>query len=55
MGLWLHETCGYTFFNIPNLTYVEIKSLIDAKMRQVRKQRAMQRREESKARAKRRR
>jgi len=38
MALWLHECCGYNYFNIPNLTYVEINSLVDAKNRMAKKQ-----------------
>ena len=37
MMLWLHSQ-GYTYFSIPKLTYPEIKSLIDAKNRQVKKE-----------------
>ncbi len=37
MALWLHEICGYNFFNIPDLTYFEMHSLINAKNRQIRK------------------
>jgi len=37
MILWLHEQ-GYTYFNIPQLTYPEINSLMNAKKRKMRKQ-----------------
>jgi len=42
--LWLHEN-GYTFFNIPNLTYAEISVLLDAKKRQNRTQDREQKRQ----------
>ena len=37
MMLWLHSQ-GYTYFSIPKLTYPEIKGLVDAKNRQVKKE-----------------
>ena len=49
MALWLHENCGYNFFNIPNLTYLEINSLITAKNRQVKKQNREHKRMERKS------
>jgi len=39
MYLWLHEK-GYNFFTIPKLTYLEIKSLVNAMNRKVKKQEA---------------
>jgi len=39
MILWLHGQ-GYTYFSIPRLTYPEIKGLIDAKSRQIRKEKS---------------
>ncbi len=35
--LWLHSQ-GYTYFSIPRLTYPEIKGLVDARNRQVKKE-----------------
>ena len=49
MALWLHENCGYNFFNIPNLTYLEMNSLITAKNRQVKKQEREHKRMERKS------
>ena len=37
MSLFLHEK-GYTYFNICDLTYPEINSLVDASNRRARKQ-----------------
>ena len=37
MILWLHSQ-GYTYFSIPKLTYPEIKSIVDARNRQVSKE-----------------
>jgi len=54
MILWLHENCSYTYFNIPDLTYSEIRALVDAKNRQVKKQNREQKRAEQKAKSRRR-
>ena len=37
MILWLHNQ-GYTYFSIPRLTYPEIRGLVDARDRQVKKE-----------------
>ena len=47
MILWLHSQ-GYTYFSIPKLTYPEIKGLVEAKNRQVKKQERDQKRMERK-------
>lgn len=41
MTLWLHSQ-GYNYFNLPRLTYPEIKGLVDARNRQVKHQKAEQ-------------
>jgi len=48
MMLWLHSQ-GYTFFSIPRLTYPEIKMIVNAKNRQVKKQESEQKRMERKS------
>lgn len=49
MMLYLHEKCGYNFFNIPDLTYPEINSLVESKNRQMKKQEQEQKRAERKS------
>ena len=50
MALWLHKR-GYTFFDIPRLTYPEIKMLTNAKNRQVKKQEQESKKAQRKAKA----
>lgn len=52
MMLWLHETCGYNYFNIPKLTYPEIEDLIEAKNRQIKKKNQESKKMEAKAKMK---
>ena len=49
MLLWLHEKCGYNVFNIPNLTYSEMNTLVNAKNRQIKKQEKEQKKAERKS------
>lgn len=48
MMLWLHKQ-GYNFFNIPMLTYPEIKALVDAKNREVKNQEREQKKQDRKS------
>jgi len=54
MSLWLHNQ-GYTYFSIPRLTYPEIKGLVDARNRQVKKEKSEMEKESKKAKSRRRR
>ena len=54
MSLWLHNQ-GYTYFSIPRLTYPEIKGLVDARNRQVKKEKLEMEKESKKAKSRRRR
>lgn len=48
MILWLHKQ-GYTFFDIPKLTYPEISCLVDAKNREIKKKEKAQKAADRKA------
>lgn len=52
MILWLHSQ-GYTYFSIPRLTYPEIRGIVDAKNRQVRKEKREMDKESKKLRSRR--
>ena len=49
--LWLHSQ-GYIYFSIPRLTYPEIRGLVDAKNREVKKQQSEQKKMERKSKMK---
>ena len=48
MALFLHEK-GYTYFTIPNLTYIEINELVDACKRRAKEQEKEMKKQERKS------
>ena len=52
MMLWLHSQ-GYTYFSIPRLTYPEIKGLVDAKNRQIKKEKSEMKKAQKKSKSRR--